>query len=610
MKARVAAAAFKQQQNRATVTVTSTSANDELENARQEFSPPSSESNNHNRSSAASVSSHASSSSSSYEMNADSNHMGGPVSEEEEKEEEEEEEETKRGEKAATRWNRSAVKVVTSNIVTKTAVVVVHDSATPLDDSNNPRGKSRVMTTTTAAEEEEQEQPTNNDLSDKERAAGRWNRAVVKTATSNIVAHTIDDSIRSSGVSSCHTDLVFDGPNHSSGTNKALTTTEQQQQQKPTHSVSVTESASNNTSQITIPEEDPLKDVPTDRTPMKKLIKKLNDDDPSLTILRLDGRKKIKKEDWELLFESLEGNSTLTHLSMARCELSNEMAVSLVLALVENETLAELRLNGNKSLTDDTAKGFIKVMLQSNKTLKKLEMARTKVTKKSMQKLKDLLEERDGQNKTAKVQEERQKKIKALLSFSAGDEVAKENATQVAENEEDDDDGGEVDGLDQKSHLSMSILSKQSRKSAAASVGSVRSGTSSKIANSSKASSRRRTARQGSEISKKNRSSSRSSSNTRSGRGAAGRGRRIGGRGGVRQSTVRASMTAQQMAKLGGDIANVGGDQTKLKEARKFRGECEVCGQKCYTKTMFKTTPLTIPNAVYEGRCLKCNPMM
>ena len=44
MKARVAA--YKQQQNR--VTVTSTLADDELENARQEFAPPSSESNNHN----------------------------------------------------------------------------------------------------------------------------------------------------------------------------------------------------------------------------------------------------------------------------------------------------------------------------------------------------------------------------------------------------------------------------------------------------------------------------------------------------------------------------------------------------------------------------------
>mmetsp|Transcript_34983 Transcript_34983/g.57091 ORF Transcript_34983/g.57091 Transcript_34983/m.57091 type:complete len:105 (+) Transcript_34983:452-766(+) len=46
MKARVATAAYKQQQNR--VTVTSTLADDELENSRQEFAPPSSESNNHN----------------------------------------------------------------------------------------------------------------------------------------------------------------------------------------------------------------------------------------------------------------------------------------------------------------------------------------------------------------------------------------------------------------------------------------------------------------------------------------------------------------------------------------------------------------------------------
>ncbi len=63
-------------------------------------------------------------------------------------------------------------------------------------------------------------------------------------------------------------------------------------------------------------------------------------------------------------------------------------------------------------------------------------------------------------------------------------------------------------------------------------------------------------------------------------------------------------------AQLGGDLANVGADATKLKEQRKMRGECEICGQKCFTKTMFKSIPLTVPNAVYEGRCLKCDPMM
>jgi hypothetical protein len=77
--------------------------------------------------------------------------------------------------------------------------------------------------------------------------------------------------------------------------------------------------------------------------------------------------------------------------------------------------------------------------------------------------------------------------------------------------------------------------------------------------------------------------------------------------GNNRNSVCRASITAKTMAQLGGDnIMNVGVDMSKLREQRKFRGECESCGQKCFTKTVFKTTPLTIPNLVNEGRCLRC----
>jgi cell fate regulator YaaT (PSP1 superfamily) len=71
---------------------------------------------------------------------------------------------------------------------------------------------------------------------------------------------------------------------------------------------------------------------------------------------------------------------------------------------------------------------------------------------------------------------------------------------------------------------------------------------------------------------------------------------------------LRASVTARTMAQLGEDITNVGVDISKLREQRKFRGECDMCGRKCYTKTLFKTTPLTIQNMVENGRCLKCNP--
>jgi len=80
----------------------------------------------------------------------------------------------------------------------------------------------------------------------------------------------------------------------------------------------------------------------------------------------------------------------------------------------------------------------------------------------------------------------------------------------------------------------------------------------------------------------------------------------MGGRG-RGNPALRASLTARNMAQLGGD--SLGADSKKVKEQRKMRGECEDCGQRCFLKSMFKSTPLTIPNVVYEGRCLKCNPM-
>jgi hypothetical protein len=92
---------------------------------------------------------------------------------------------------------------------------------------------------------------------------------------------------------------------------------------------------------------DPL-DTATNRDPIKQLVPRLNRNDPSLTVLKLDGRTQIAGQDWTSLFESIEKNSSLTHLSIARCELNDSLCVALMLALVENETLIELRLSSNK----------------------------------------------------------------------------------------------------------------------------------------------------------------------------------------------------------------------------------------------------------------------
>ena len=412
-------------------------------------------------------------------------------------------------------------------------------------------------------------------LSPKERAASRWNKAAVKVVTTNVVskakAAAKEDKNASSRISSSDgsVDLAFEDP-----VKRATMEIAEAEAADITKALKK-KGTSKDTSQSNSLR-DPLEGIPTDRTPIKKLMKKLNDDDESLTVLKLDGRKKIKEDDWESLFTSLEDNATLTHLSMSRCELKDETVVPLVLALVENETLVALCLSNNKSLTDDTAKGFLKVLTQSNKTLKILDMERTKVTKSSTKKLNELLEDRDEEKKSAKLQEERQRKIKELLSFSAGDVVAKEK--------KEDDDAKEEAALDASRRSSCNL--------------SVGSGTSSNKG-SSKASSKKRS--KGKHGPPQTRSGGR-------GLGGSGRGNRGGPRASMRRgsgtlgkNSMRASMTAQQMAQLGGSLQNLGADAGKFKEQRKARGECETCGQKCFQKTMFKTTPLTIPECRVRG---------
>jgi len=322
-------------------------------------------------------------------------------------------------------------------------------------------------------------------------------------------------------------------------------------------------------------------ELQTDRTPMKKLVKMMEKDDPLLDVLKLDGRKKIKPEDWELFFQSLENNNSLTHLSISRCELSDEIVVNLVLALVDNVSLIALKLSSNKGLTDDTGKGFIKVLTQSNKTLKKLDLSKTKISKKALDKISGIMEKRDDQKKIMRAQDLRQSKILDLLSFSASDNVAAERKMSELLAESDDEGIG----------------------------GSVHSGKSGRSGKSglSGTSGRRQSA------------AGRGAGNMRGSMRGSGsqvvgfRASQVGGRGrgnpALRGSTtaLRASVTARSMAQLGGD--SLGADSKKIKEQRKMKGECEDCGQRCFLKSMFKSTPLTIPNVVYEGRCLKCNPM-
>ncbi len=188
---------------------------------------------------------------------------------------------------------------------------------------------------------------------------------------------------------------------------------------KPSDSGNAVDNGAVNVAMSDTAASDPFQGIPTDRTPIKKLIEKLNDDDASLTVLKLDGRTQIKASDWKSLFQSLESNSTVTHLSISRCKINDEVATDLVLAMVVNETMVGLRLNHNEGLTDETGKGFIKVLRQSNSTIKQLEVNRTKITKK--QELNTLLEERDH----AKVDNRHQKQTKSKKTTKVEDAATK-----------------------------------------------------------------------------------------------------------------------------------------------------------------------------------------
>jgi hypothetical protein len=383
-------------------------------------------------------------------------------------------------------------------------------------------------------------------------------------------------------------------------------------------------------------------DIATNRDSVKQLVPRLNRNDPSLTVLKLDGRKQIKSQDWQSLFESLEENTSLTHLSIARCDLNDSLCVALMLALVENETLIELRLSSNKvgdvlyfvqysaiiivivtlvlmvtlpcfyhqGLTDETGKGLLKV-LKVNSTLKAVNASRTKISKQVMEELDTLLDKRNSKTRRASTQDELQNKIKELLSFSASDKVKTDHKASKVEEEK------ALDGISSKSMMNKDSSKKSlntisSGKSSASSIKQSRS-TDLKVSSKSmmnKDSSKKSLNSKSS--GKSDTSSIRKSQSTESLPNLQAsttnfQARRRSTGGNNRNSVCRASITAKTMAQLGGDnIMNVGVDMSKLREQRKFRGECESCGQKCFTKTVFKTTPLTIPNLVNEGRCLRC----
>ena len=310
------------------------------------------------------------------------------------------------------------------------------------------------------------------------------------------------------------------------------------------------------------------------------LIRLLRFNDPSLTSLILDGRG-FDEASWEALFGSVEENTYVKELSLVNCNLDDSTVGTLVLALVENETLISINLSCNEDLTDDTGDMLRKVLRQGNAFVKKIIIEGTNISTETADKIQTILDERDDSVKLQKLQEARQAKIKALLAFSASSEVERNNRRLSNEEDEAEDDDSHTL---LKRRLSTSVSSTISQKSGDSA--SKRTGKQSKA-------SRRRSV----EFSSNSRSSSQLSNFS----------------GGNRpspenklQKAVKANIAARQMANLGGEMNDIGKSASQLKELRQQRGECVHCGQKCFKKTMFKAIPLSIPNKVHEGRCLRC----
>merc|ERR1712232_119927 len=103
------------------------------------------------------------------------------------------------------------------------------------------------------------------------------------------------------------------------------------------------------------------------------LTNQLRSNDPSLTEINLDGFASAKTGEWMRIFESLEYNSHLASLSVANCRLEDDDAVTLVLSLVENETLKTINLGQNPGLTDGTGRALVKVLKQTNAVVKEID---------------------------------------------------------------------------------------------------------------------------------------------------------------------------------------------------------------------------------------------
>ncbi len=394
------------------------------------------------------------------------------------------------------------------------------------------------------------------------RASNRWNKAAVAAVSANTLNQSItqpkqpdqqptaDNSVRLRATNRWNKAAVSAvSPN---ALKQSMTTKQASDQPKPKN----------------INEED-----------IDDLIRLLRFNDPSLSSLILDGRG-FDEASWDGLFDSIEENTHVTELSLVNCNLEDASLATLILALVENETLISIDLSYNEDLTDESGDALRKVLRQGNAIVKKINMEGTSISLETSDKIQTILHGRDDAVQLAKLQEARQAKIKALLAFSASSEVALNR--RISMEDEDDDDAH----TQPKRRINSSASSTMSQRSGSSS----KSSSSKSIGKRSNGYGRRadaysRTSSQRSNVSASNRSSPDK--------------KKV-------PTAIKATRVARQMAVLGGDMNDIGKSASQLKDLRRQRGECIHCGQKCFKKTVFKSIPLSIPGKVDEGRCLSC----
>ena len=125
-----------------------------------------------------------------------------------------------------------------------------------------------------------------------------------------------------------------------------------------------------------------------------RAIQQVRLNDPSYKFIDLDGQDEVPRKLWKKLFEAIETNTYVTHISLQDCGLSDDEIVPLLLSLVENETLLAINLSMNPDLTDETGKLLVKVLNGGNAMLCDVDLSQTGISKGILNGIKDILVKR------------------------------------------------------------------------------------------------------------------------------------------------------------------------------------------------------------------------